>query len=60
MKYNQYKIGIDKSHKMLAYYSFQRISVKWWKKVFFHTFDLLMVNVHILQNKKIRKDIPLE
>jgi hypothetical protein len=43
---NRYKIGMDKSDQMLSYYFFQRKSVKWWKKLFFHIFDLALVNAH--------------
>lgn len=52
--YNKYKIGVDKSDQMLSYYSFQRKSVKWWKKLFFHLFDLTLVNAHIIHRKKSR------
>jgi len=40
IEYNKYKIGIDKWDQLLAYYSFQRKSVTWRKKLFFHFFDL--------------------
>jgi hypothetical protein len=44
---------------MLSYYSFQRKSVKWWKKLFFHLFDLALVNAHILHRKKCTKKFRL-
>jgi hypothetical protein len=55
MDYNIHKTGVNKSDQMLAYYSFQRKSVKWWMKVFFHLCDLSTVNSHSLHNKKKRK-----
>jgi len=48
MDYSKYKFGINKSDQMVAYYSFQRKSVKW------------VVNPHILYNNKSRANIPLE
>ena len=40
---------------MLSHYSFERKSVKWWKKLFFHLFDLVVGNAHILHNKTSKK-----
>jgi len=45
---------------MLPYYSLERKTIKWWKKLPFHPFDLVMVNVHILHNKKSKKKMSLE
>lgn len=50
--YNKKKIGVDKSDQMMSYYAFRRKSVKWWKKLFFHFFDLALVNAHILHKKQ--------
>jgi hypothetical protein len=57
LDYNKYKIGANKSDQILSYYSCQIQSVKWWKKVFFHLFDLALVNAHILHRKKMHKEI---
>ncbi|KAJ4427097.1 hypothetical protein ANN_24712 [Periplaneta americana] len=57
--YNKFKIGVDKSDRMLSYYSFQRKSLKWWKRLFFHLFDLALVNAHILHHKKCVKKLTL-
>jgi len=46
---------MNKSNKMLAYYSFQRKLLKCWKEVIFHLFDLSMVKTHMLHNEKNRK-----
>jgi maltodextrin utilization protein YvdJ len=54
-----YKIGVDKSDQILLYYSFQRKSVKWWKKLFSHLFDLALVNAHILHQKRCTKKFRL-
>jgi len=50
--YNKYKTGVDRSDQMLAYYSFQMKTIKWWKKLSFHLFNLVVVNAHILHNKQ--------
>ena len=52
--------GVDRSDQMLSYYSFARKTIKWWKKLFFHLFDLAVVNAHILHTKTNKKKITLE
>jgi hypothetical protein len=54
------KPGVDRSDQMLSYYSFSRKTKKWWMKLFFHLFDLAMVNSHMLHNKSSKKKISLE
>jgi hypothetical protein len=34
LDYNKYKTGVDRSNQMLSYYSFERKTIKWWKKTF--------------------------
>ena len=34
-EYNDYMSGVDKSDQLLQYYSMNRKTVKWWKKLFF-------------------------
>ena len=60
LAYNKYKTGVDRSDQMLSYYSFERKTIKWWKKLFFHLFDLAVVNAHILYNKASNKQMSLE
>jgi hypothetical protein len=45
---------------MLSYYSFERRTIKWWKKLFFSLFELVVVNSHILHNKTSKQKISLE
>jgi len=43
---------------MLSHYLFERTTIKWWKKLFFHLFNLVavvVVNAHILHNKTSKK-----
>ena len=60
MDFNKYKTGVDRSDQMLAYYSFERKTIKLWEKLFFHLFDLIVVNAHILHNKTSKKKMSLE
>ena len=60
LDHNKYKTGVDRSDQMLSYYSFERKTVKWWKKLFFHLFDLVVVNSHILLNKTSKKKMSVE
>jgi hypothetical protein len=57
--YNKYRIGADKLDQLLTYYSFQKKSVKWWKKLFFHLFDRALVNVQILHRMKCKENFRL-
>jgi hypothetical protein len=60
LDYNKYKIGVDRLDQVLSYYSFERKTIKWWEKLFFHLFDLVVVSVHILHNKTSKKKMLLE
>jgi len=60
LDYNKYKTDVDRSDQMLSYYSFERKTIKWWKKLFFHLFDLAIVNAHIFHNKTSKKKMSLE
>jgi hypothetical protein len=50
---------VYKPDEMLAYCSFQRNSVKWWKKLFFHLCDLAILNTHILHQMKMKENFGL-
>lgn len=43
--------GVDLSDQSLQYYDVLRKSVKWWKKIFFHLFNLMVVNSYKLYLK---------
>jgi hypothetical protein len=45
---------------MLSHYSFERKTIKLWRKLFFHLFDLVVVNAHVLHNKSSKKNRSLE
>lgn len=44
--YNKYMSGIDISDQMLSYYSTPKKTVRWYKKVFFHIFDMALWNAY--------------
>ena len=48
--YNCYMSGVDQSDQLLEYYCFNRKTVKWWRKVFFHLVNLAVVNSQKLYN----------
>lgn len=48
INYNKHKAGVDKQDQMASYYPFQRKTVKWWKKMFFHLFEMGIINAHKL------------
>jgi hypothetical protein len=45
---------------MLSHCSFERKTIKWWKKLFLHLFNLVVVSAHILRDKTSKKKISLE
>ncbi|UYV68477.1 PGBD5 [Cordylochernes scorpioides] len=49
--YNKWKGGVSRSDQIMAYYSFTRKTLKWWKKLFFHLFGLCFVNGNLIYNK---------
>jgi hypothetical protein len=60
LDYNKHKTGVDRSDQMLSYYSIERKTIIWWKKLFFHIFDLAVVNACILHNKTSKKKMSLD
>ena len=48
--YNKFKCGVDRHDQMLSYHAFQRRSIKWWKKLFFHLLDICVVSTQVLYN----------
>lgn len=56
LDYNKCKSVVDRSDQMLSYYSFERNTIKWWKKLLFHVFD---VAAHVLHAETKEKKILL-
>ena len=51
LDYNKNMSGVDLSDQMMMYYSFLRKSCKWWRKLFFHLFEMLLLNAYTLNRK---------
>ena len=43
--------GCDTPDQLMSYYSFLQKSIKWWKELFIHLLNMLLLNVHILNSK---------
>ena len=43
--------GCDTSDQLISYYNFLQKSIKWWKKLFIHLLNMLLLNAHILNSK---------
>ena len=56
-EYNQYMGGVDKCDQLLSYYGYSHRALKWWRRAFFHLFDLAIVNAYILytQSTQVKK-----
>ncbi|XP_021372498.1 piggyBac transposable element-derived protein 4-like [Mizuhopecten yessoensis] len=48
MSYNKYIGAVDRCDQMVVNGIFERRTLKWWKRVFFHTVDLTVVNSYLL------------
>ncbi|XP_033729277.1 piggyBac transposable element-derived protein 4-like [Pecten maximus] len=57
LDYNKYMGAVDRCDQMVTYGSFQRKTLKWWKKVFFHTLGLAVLNAYHIY--KHREDHPV-
>jgi len=60
LDYSKYKTGVYRSDQRLFYYSLERKTINWWKKLFFHLFNLVAVSAHILHDKTRKQKMSLE
>ena len=51
VEYIKHMGGVDLSDQLLTYYSFLRWSCKWWRKLFVHLLNMIILNAHILNKK---------
>lgn len=49
--YNHNKIGVDLNDQYVSYYSLNRKTMKWWKKMFFNLVARALVNAYVIYNK---------
>lgn len=57
MDYNLNKVGVDRADQLYSYYPFERKTIKWWKKLFFHMFTMALVNGYLLFKEHTNKNI---
>jgi hypothetical protein len=48
MDYNSHMGGVDLNDQLLQYYAMSRKTMKWWKKLFFHLFNMCTANAYII------------
>ena len=48
--YNKYMGGVDKSDQLISYHKISRRTVRYWKTLFYHFIDIMVVNSHIIFN----------
>lgn len=49
--YCKFMFGVDLSDQKAFYYSPLRRSYKWWRKLFFHLFNICVLNAHVLHSR---------
>ena len=49
--------GVDLSDQLMTYYTFLRRSCKWWRKLFIHMLNMLILNAFILHKKYGRESL---
>lgn len=57
VSYNKYMGAVDRCDQMVAYGSFERRTLKWWKKVFFHIIGLAVVNSYLLYKMRTQNAV---
>ena len=57
LDYNKYMGAVDRCDQMISYSNFDRRTVKWWKKVFFHILCLAVLNGYLLYKKSTQHPI---
>ena len=52
-RYNQGMGGVDKANQYAVYYSIDRKSKKWWRKLVFYLLEVTIVNSYILYKETV-------
>lgn len=50
IKYNAFMKGVDRGDQLLSYYPCERKTLRWYKKVFIHILQMLVLNSFMLYN----------
>ena len=48
VEYTKQMGGVDLSDQLMNYYNFLRHSCKWWRKLWVHLFNMVILNGHVL------------
>lgn len=59
INYNKKKFGVDLSDQRMSYGTLEHRSIKWWRKLVFHTFLMCLLNACILYNQVKRNKVSL-
>ncbi|KAJ8965325.1 hypothetical protein NQ314_004211, partial [Rhamnusium bicolor] len=51
LNYNKFMSGVDRQDQMMAYYPCSRKTLRWYKKLAIHFFQLILVNSHYIFNE---------
>lgn len=51
VQYNHFMKGVDRSDQMMSYYPCERKTLRWYKKIFVHVLQMLLINSHYLFNE---------
>lgn len=51
INYNKHMSGIDRQDQMLAYYTSERKTIRWYKKLAIHLISMMLLNSYHLYNK---------
>ena len=46
--YNMHMNGVDRNDQLLSYYSMNRKTLKWWKKVFWRLIEMALINAFLI------------
>ena len=50
--YNIYMRGVDRGDQLITLYNGGRRTKKWWKRIFWHDIESILLNAHILYNSQ--------
>lgn len=53
--YNKCMSGVDRQDQMLSYYPCERKTVRWYKKIGIHYFQLLLLNSYFIYVENVKK-----
>lgn len=53
VQYNHFMKGVDRSDQMMSYYPCERKTLRWYKKIFVHVLQMLLMNAHYLYNEAL-------